>query len=195
MNTDDIKIETINKLLKQVADTFSNADNPNMSRHEWIKKNNIKTGIDYSFSLTADDIINQKIPRPVAGCTGTARLFSTYAEQLGLKTNIILTAKLSDLENPNNSPINGHQIMMVEFSDGPRIFDPGRRVLEFIKATPKIGSIIKAIGTDNPDYIITSILPLYEYNKIKTYKDLENHYLSVNNENPKTLHNNQQREI
>ncbi|MGN0919418.1 MAG: hypothetical protein ACI4OR_01475 [Alphaproteobacteria bacterium] len=93
-----------------------------------------KTGknlIDLSFALTAEEILEQKIPKAVIGCTGTAKLFCHFAKQMGLDCSVVVTSAVKDLEKNKNLPpdkrdvINGHQIIGVQFKNGFYVFDPG----------------------------------------------------------------------
>lgn len=70
----------IQSILNKMHTMFDGAVGPN-NRAEYMRMKNV-SGIDWHFSLTAEDIINQKIPRRVAGCTGIAKVFCKYGPQM-----------------------------------------------------------------------------------------------------------------
>ena len=64
--------EQIQSILDKMHAMFNGAAGPN-NRAEYMRQHNV-SGTDWHFSLSADDIINQKIPRAVVGCTGIAKV-------------------------------------------------------------------------------------------------------------------------
>jgi hypothetical protein len=171
-----------------------------ISRREYIDTHpEIQNPFDFSFSLAADDIIAQKIPMGVMGCTGVAKLFAKYAKEENLDCSVVFTAKINDLEEKKkdkNAVISGHQIIAVQFSDGVRMFDPANpNGLQFYKEAngqeiqvPSMKHLIgkKLVSQNSNDpwaqrqagTIITSIENSSKLASIKTYKDVENHYLT-----------------
>ena len=83
--TQDDKIQS---LLDKMHTMFNGAVGPN-NRAEYMRQHNV-SGIDWHFSLSADDIINQKIPRMVAGCTGIAKVFCKYATDASMAIKLLL---------------------------------------------------------------------------------------------------------
>ncbi len=185
---DQEKILKIQEVLKKVEQTFNNAVHPGISRQDYIEEHNIKTGINYSFSLSADDIIKNKIPRKVVGCTGIAKVFSKFAKDTGLECYVVSTArledwkqaKINDKKHKKRNIINGHQIIGVEFSDGIKVFDPARPKLTFIEGNIIIGEIIKSIGNAGPDYLISSISMPDNFAQVNSYQNIANIYTSGN---------------
>lgn len=183
---DEDKILKIEQVLYQVASVFENAPERGITRQEYIKKHNIKTGLNFSFSLSADDIVKNKIPGKVVGCTGVAKVFCNFAASVGLDCWVISTARYSDWiaageadkNHTKRNIINGHQIIGVEFQDGLRAFDPGRRKLVFIDGNLRIGSRIKAIGDTGPDYLICAISSPDTFAMVTQYQHIANLYTS-----------------
>ena len=94
------------------------------------------TKVDNRFALTSNEIIKKKIPLNVLGCTGTAKLFVHYANEVDLKCEVVFTANKNDLKKrlkDTISRINGHQLISVKLEDGKEfIFDPRESELKQI---------------------------------------------------------------
>ena len=176
----------IQSLLDKMHAMFDKSVGPD-NRSEYMQQHNV-SGIDWHFSLSADDIINQKIPRMVAGCTGIAKVFCKYATDAGLDCVVLTTARIENLdgaaqdikEGKKERIINGHQIIAVYDKNGKlRAFDPGQKELKYIKSEIKVGNIInfRFDGTVVP-HLITAILTPTEYSKIDTYKKLRDIYVN-----------------
>ena len=214
------KIQKIKKILCKINADFYNAE-PNIgvleidgndfrwkqqknsskpvSRREYINSHpEIKDALDFSFSLSADDIITQKIPMQVMGCTGVAKLFSKYAQEEKLDCFAVFTAnieKLKERQTNKQTIVDGHQIIAVRFSDGVRLFDPASKDgLQFYKDRNgkeiRVPSMRALIGTElvsqnskdpwaerQAGSVITSVEPASKLAHIKSYKDVENRYL------------------
>ena len=176
----------IQSLLDKMHAMFKGAVGPN-NRSEYMRQHNV-SGIDWHFSLTADDIINQKIPRAVAGCTGIAKVFCKYATDAGLDCVVLITARMTDLADAKHDRaagnkeriINGHQIVAVRDKNGDlRAFDSGARELKYIKSNIYVGGIIKFRFDGNVvPHLVTAILTPTEYNNIDTYKKLRDVYVN-----------------
>ena len=181
MNQDNL----IQSLLDKTHAMFDKAAGPN-NRSEYMRQHNV-SGIDWYFSLSADDIINQKIPRAVVGCTGIAKVFSKLAAEVGLKHVVLTTAREENLkgaeqdrkENKKERVISGHQIIAVYDENGKlRAFDPGRKELRYIKSEIKAGNIIKFMfNGEIVPHRITTILTPQEFAKVNTYKKLRDLYI------------------
>lgn len=178
--------DQIQSLLDKMHTMFDGAVGPN-NRAEYMRQHNV-SGTDWHFSLSADDIINQKIPRAVAGCTGIAKVFCKYATDAGLDCVVLATARIENLnsvaqdikEGKKERIISGHQIIAVRDKNGKlRAFDPGQKELKYIKSEIKVGNIInfRFDGVVVP-HLISTILPPTEYNKINTYKKLRDVYVN-----------------
>lgn len=177
--------ELIQSLLDEMHAMFNGAVGPN-NRTEYMRMKNV-SGIDWHFSLTAEDIINQKIPRMVAGCTGIAKVFCKYATDAGLNFFVLTTARVADLAGAADDHaagnaeriINGHQIIAVRDENGKlRAFDPGLQELRYRKSDIYVGRILKLYFGDVIPHVITAILTPAEYNKIDTYKKLRDVYVN-----------------
>lgn len=178
--------ELIQSLLDKMHAMFDKAIGPN-NRSEYMRQHNV-SGIDWHFSLSADDIINQKIPRAVAGCTGIAKVFCKYATDAGLDCVVLVTARIENLdgaaqdikEGKKERIINGHQIIAVHDKNGKlHAFDPGRKELGYIKSEIKVGNIINFhFGGEVVPHRITAILTPTEYSKINTYQKLRDVYVN-----------------
>ncbi|MDR0741697.1 MAG: hypothetical protein LBF28_02895, partial [Rickettsiales bacterium] len=128
--TDEEKILKIEQVLKHINSLFSSFPKARITRNDWLEEHKIKkeNWNDYIFSLSAEDIIQNKIPRAVGGCSGVAGVFVKLLKDNGLDSFIVATANSDDWEKAKKSDknhekrniINGHQIVAVEFSDGLR---------------------------------------------------------------------------
>lgn len=177
--------ELIQSLLDKMHAIFDRAAGPN-NRAEYMRQHNV-SGIDWHFSLSADDIIKQKIPRAVAGCTGKAKVFSKLMTEAGLKHVVLTTARIADLNGAEQDRkdgkkeriISGHQIIAVYDENGKlRAFDPGRKELGYIKSDIQVGNIINfqfSVGV--VPHRITAILTPQEFAKVNTYKKLRDLYV------------------
>lgn len=177
--------ELIQSLLDKMHAIFDRAAGPN-NRAEYMQQHNV-SGIDWHFSLSADDIIKQKIPRAVAGCTGKAKVFSKLATEAGLKHVVLTTARIADLNGAEQDRkdgrkeriISGHQIIAVYDEKGNlRAFDPGRKELGYIKSDIQVGNIINfqfSVGV--LPHRITAILTPQEFAKVNTYQKLRDLYV------------------
>ena len=177
--------DQIQSLLDKMHAMFDKAIGPN-NRSEYMRQHNV-SGIDWHFSLSAEDIIEQRVPRAVAGCTGKAKVFSKLATEAGLKHVVLTTARMADLnaaEQDRKSGkkeriISGHQIIAVYDENGKlRAFDPGLKELKYIKSEIQVGNIIKfRFGGEVVPHRITAILTPQEFAKVNTYKKLRDLYI------------------
>lgn len=177
--------ELIQSLLDKMHAMFDKAIGPN-DYSEYMRQHNV-SGIYWHFSLSADDIIKQKIPRAVAGCTGKAKVFSKLATEVGLKHVVLTTAceeKLKGAERDRKYGkkerlISGHQIIAVYDENGKlRAFDPGLKELRYIKSEIQVGNIINFnFGEGVVPHRITAILTPQEFAKVNTYKKLRDLYV------------------
>lgn len=185
-NADKEIIEKVNIVLEKI-DTFFHGLEPSLksaiSRDEYFEQHpEITDHKNFNFSLSGDDIINKKIPYNVAGCTGRAKLFSKYAQEIGLQEfNIVATAKKEGIKNKNSGKmIDGHQLVAIKLSDGLHMIDPGKGKTyqkAQIDGACRVGENIDAVGNNQKDYVISAILNPSEYDNIKTYKQVESLYL------------------
>ena len=175
----------IQSLLDKMHAMFDKAIGPN-NRSEYMQQHNV-SGTDWHFYLSADDIINQKIPRAVAGCTGIAKVFCKYATDAGLDCVVLTTARIENLngalqdikEGKKERVISGHQIIAVYDENGKlRAFDPGLKELKYIKSEIQVGNIIKfRFGGEVVPHRITAILAPQEFSKVNTYRKLRDLYV------------------
>ena len=177
--------DQIQSLLDKMHAMFNGAVGPN-NRAEYMRQHNVG-GIDWHFYLSADDIINQKIPRAVAGCTGIAKVFCKYATDAGLDCVVLTTARIENMnramqdakEGKKERVISGHQIIAVYDENGKlRAFDPGLKELKYIKSDIQVGNIIKfRFGGEIIPHTITAILAPQKFAKVNTYKKLRDLYV------------------
>ena len=177
--------ELIQSLLDKMHAMFDKAIGPN-NRSEYMQQHNV-SGIDWHFYLSADDIIEQKVPRAVAGCTGISKVFSKLATEAGLKHVVLTTARMADLNSAEQDRksgkkeriISGHQIIAVYDENGKlRAFDPGRKELRYIKSEIQVGNIINFhFGGEVVPHRITAILAPQKFAKVNTYKKLRDLYI------------------
>ena len=217
INTDFHNAEPTIGTLEKISDTydfrwFKDKNSTRLiDRREYIEAHpEIQDRLNFSFSLSADDIIAQKIPKKVMGCTGIAKLFAKYAEEEQLDCFAVYTAKIQNLEDKKHGKrdiVNGHQIIAVQFSDGVHMFDPGlQNGLQFYKDNsgqeivvdvPRmlLGKELVSQRGDDPwaerqaGTVITCVEPAQKLEHIKSYKDLEKRYLV--NESIQGLHEKQ----
>lgn len=185
-NTDKDIIEKVNIVLEKI-DKFFHDIEPSLrnaiSRDTYFEQHpEITDHKNFNFSLSADNIIEKKIPYNVAGCTGRAKLFSKYAKEVGLKDfSIVATAKKDDIKNKNSKKmIDGHQLVAIKLSDGLHMIDPGAgKTYEKAKIDGicKVGENIDAVRSNKKDYVISAILEPNEYDNIKTYEQIKKLYI------------------
>ena len=178
--------EQIQSVLDRMHEILHNAIGPR-NRRDYMMEHGI-TGRDWHFSLTADDIIKNKISANVMGCTGRAKLFCKLATDAGVPCFAVCTAyepDWNDARDGNEHTISGHQVITVEIDGKLRMFDPGKPKLEFINTDVTVGSLVDFGFRDVPGrYLITAIMSPDEYNKINTYQKLRNVYASGDMNNP-----------
>ena len=177
--------ELIQSLLDKMHAMFDKAAGPN-NRSEYMRQHNV-SGTDWHFSLSADDIIEQRIPRAVVGCTGISKVFSKLATEAGLKHVVLTTAReenLWDAEQDRKSGkkeriISGHQIIAVYDENGNlHAFDPGLKELRYIKSEIQVGNIINfRFNGEIVPHLITAILTPREFAKVNTYQKLRDLYV------------------
>lgn len=171
--------EKIKSIMAQMHTIFRDAIGPR-SRPDYMKEHQV-SGRDWHFGLSADDIIKDKIPANVVGCTGRAKLFCKLAAEQGIKSFVVCTAKYNDWQATHDGKanhMNGHQIIAVEIDGKMRVFDPGRKDLVFIDTELESGTFIDAIDSGKKEYIITAVVPGLEFAKMNTYQQLMNLYSS-----------------
>lgn len=185
--------EKIQSILDRMHEILHNAVGPR-NRREYMMEHGI-TGRDWHFSLTADDIIKDKIPANVMGCTGRAKLFCKLAADTGLPCFAVCTAyepDWNDARGGKEHTISGHQVIAVEIDGKLRMFDPGKQKLEFIDTDVVVGNLVDFGFRDMPGrYLITAIMSPEEYAKINTYQKLRNVYASGDMNNPEFMIANQ----
>ncbi len=176
----------IKSILAEMNTMLRDAVGPR-TRKEYMHEHGV-SGRDWHFGLSADDIIKNKIPANVIGCTGRAKLFCKLAADRGIKSFVVCTAKYDDwkavCDGKKDSIRNGHQIIAVEIDGKMRVFDPGRRDLVFVKTDLQSGEFIDAIDSGKKEYIITAVVPGNEFENMDTYQKLHNLYASGNMDNP-----------
>ena len=170
---------------------FQNAVGPrNLRDYAAAKGMTMHKAEDWKFSLTANDIINEKLPANVVGCSGRAAVFSHLLQQKLVPHKIILTAVVNDLNRAYNdvqqgnkpSLINGHQIIAIEIDGHLRMFDPGDKKLALIDGDVFVGRNFKYNFSDD-NYVITNIMSPREYEMIDTPGKLQSTYMQICNHN------------
>lgn len=178
--------EQIQSILDELHDILRLAVGPR-NRCEYMESIGV-SGRDWHFLLTADEIIDKKIPAAVIGCTGIARLFCKLATVVKLKFWVVCTAYEPDWRKARNGEsrqIGGHQLIAVKSDGKLRMFHPGRPKLEFVDADVVVGNTVDFGFRDvHGLYLITAIMPPDEYAKINTYQKLRNVYASGDINNP-----------
>ena len=196
--TDQEIIEKIDTVLKKLHKFFREIE----PEAESIQKNGIKRSeyfnqhpefdddakSDFPFSLKPQNIIDEKLPFHVAGCTGRARLFSYYAEQIGLKDfYVVLTARISDLEKYANKQLAGqiwgHQLIAVKLTgslhpDHLCLIDPGRSDSFNTARLPYDCVVNGNINYSGEPYTISAIFTPEQYDNIDSYAKIKDVYLS-----------------
>lgn len=172
--------EKIKSIMAQMHSMFHDAIGPR-SRTDYMTEHGV-SGIDWHFGLSAEDIIKDKIPAKVIGCTGRAKLFCYLAAQKGIKAHVVCTAKYSNWKAKHGGKadqiMNGHQIIAVEIDGKMRVFDPGLKKLMFIDTKLESGEFIDATGDGKKEYIVTAVVPGDKFAKLNTYQQLSNLYSS-----------------
>ena len=178
--------EEIQSIIADMHAMFNAAEGPR-TRQEYMREHGV-SGRNWHFGLSAEDIIENKIPANVIGCTGRAKLFCYLAAQKGIKASVVCTAKYDDWkavrDGKKDSIMSGHQIIAVKIGDKLRVFDPGRKDLVFIDTKLKSGEFIDAIGVGKREYIVTAVVPGDKFEEMNTYQKLSNLYTSGDMNNP-----------
>ena len=177
----------IQKVLNDLHQILDQAVGPN-NRAEYMREISVQ-GIHWHFSLSADDIINKKVPKRVIGCTGVAKLFCKIGTDAGLKCMAVCTAYEPDwraVRHGDKRVVSGHQVIAVEIDGRLRMFDPGRKELKFIDTDVTPGNLVDFKFPDRKGmYLITAIMEPSDYAKIDSYQKLFNVYASGDMNNPK----------
>ena len=183
----------IQSILDKMYQMFHSAIGPR-TRREYMESIAIICNRDWHFSLTADEIIDKKIPANVMGCTGRAKVFCKMAADIGIECYAVCTAVNRDRElakqgiktsRGREPTIGGHQIIAVKINGKLKMFDPGRPELTFLPEDVRIGNLVNFHFTDGSDpYLITAIMTPDEYAKVNTYQKLRNIYASGDINNP-----------
>lgn len=179
----------IQAILDKLHKMLQNAVGPN-NRMDYMREIGV-SGLDWHFSLSADDIIKNKIPKRVIGCTGVAKVFCKLANEIGLECWVVCSANNQQRETAKANKrgkepiISGHQIMAVKINGKLKMFDPGRSELKFLPDKAEVGGIINFRFPDMPDpYLIAAIMTPNEFFKIDSYFKLRNVYASGDMNNP-----------
>ena len=148
------------------------------SRSEYlVEYKKTHSDIKDHFGLSVEQIIQDKIPPQVIGCTGVSKLFCELAKKHSIKAFVVCTVKYDDwkaVKGGENRMMNGHQINAVEIDGRWRVFDATKPVLKFIDTDLIIGSLIDALGKGKSDYMITAIVPGNEFQLVDTGRKLMN---------------------
>ena len=178
----------IQDILDNLHEILRSAQGPR-TRREYMESKGF-TGRDWHFLLTAEEIIKNKIPGDVIGCTGRARLFCKLAGN-SLPCFAVCTAyepDWNDARGGKEHTISGHQVIAVEIDGKLRMFDPGKPQLEFLDTDVVVGNLVDFGFHNVPGrYLITAIMSPDEYNKINTYQKLRNVYASGDMNNPEFI--------
>ena len=113
--------ENTKVLLNDLHQILDQAVGPN-NHAEYMREISVQ-GIHWHFSLSADDIINKKVPKRVIGCTGVAKLFCKLATDAGLKCMAVCTAYEPDWRAVRHG--DKRVVIAVEIDGRLRMFDPG----------------------------------------------------------------------
>ena len=181
----DIEIK-IQEILDEMQQMFKTAIGPK-NRREYMDSIGV-SGRDWHFGLTPEQIIKNKIPVNVIGCTGIAKLFCKLAKGKGLNSFVVCTARFDDWmaakQDSQQKIRNGHQLNAIEIDGVLRVFDAGRRRVHFIETNLKPGTFIDALQRGTRDYILTAVIPDTEFLHMDTYQKLSNLYTSGDMNNP-----------
>ncbi len=182
MNTE----QTIQEILNEIQKILAESVGPN-DRREYMQSIGASSR-DWHFGLTPEQIISDKIPARVVGCTGIAKLCCKLAADRGIKAFVVCTAKYDDWmaarQDSNKTINNGHQLNAIEIDGVLRVFDAGCRRVHFIETSLKPGSFIDALQKGTQDYMLTAVVPGDEFLHMDTYQKLFNLYMSGDMNNP-----------
>ena len=152
------------------------------SRPEYLTEyKKIYPNIKDHFGLSVEQIIKDKIPPQVIGCTGVSKLFCELAKQHGVEAFVVCAVKYDDwkaVKNGEKRIMNGHQINAVKIDGRLRVFDAQQKILKFINTDLTVGSFIDAKGKGNLDYMVTAVVPGDKFQSVDTCKKLMNLYAS-----------------
>lgn len=171
-------IEKVNCVLNKMRDTFRMACGPRR-RGDWLRKNGINNP-DWIYSLSADDVINQRIPSHVAGPFARAKLFCKYAKEEKLDCVVLIAPNCDDiiaLGEKSSGTVFGYALIAVKIDGVLRAFDPAHRPLDFIPGNICVGSRVQCVRTwySCP---ITAIVPRDDFANVQCYDDFLKLYTS-----------------
>lgn len=139
--------------------------NPDISR-KWKNPN-----LDVHFALTADEIIDRRVPGRVCTCGGVAKVFCKYAIEAGLDCVEVQTVNVVDMKTGELD--GGHQIMAVELGGKLVAFDPGDKVFKPLdeQAEIKVGNWIQSVRSADEKYLIINIVSPQQHLNVKCHRD------------------------
>ncbi len=144
-------------------------------RGDWLRANGVCVS-DWIYSVTAEDVINKKIPSRVAGEFARAKLFCKIAAEVGLDCYVVCTANTDDLKN-NARFINGFPLIAININDELHAFNPAHWPLRFIPGHVAVGECIRSVRHWMPCQIC-AIVPRDDFMKITSYNEMHKIYLT-----------------
>ena len=181
--------QNLEETLVEFHKLFENSRGPrNLSEYAKAHNMNMAQAEEWKFALTVPEIIQEKIPANVIGCSARADVFSSLLRSRMVPHKIVLTARKDHLMSAQNAIaqgqkpnlIHGHQIIAVEINGKLRMFDPSKKALEFIDAIVEPRRTFQYNTEDLPgDYIITNVMSWQDHEKIKHSDDLQQAYIQI----------------
>ncbi len=181
--------QNLEETLVEFHKLFENSRGPqNLGEYAKAHNMNMAQAEEWKFALTVPEIIQQKIPADVIGCSARANVFSYLLRQRMVLHKIVLTARKDHLMSAQNAIaqgqkpnlIHGHQIIAVEIDGKLRMFDPSRKALEFIDTIVEPLRTFQYNTEGLPgDYIITNVMSWQDHEKIKHSDDLQQAYIQI----------------
>lgn len=181
--------QNLEETLVEFHKLFENSHGPrNLREYAKAHNMNMAQAEEWKFALTVPEIIQEKIPADVIGCSARADVFSSLLRSRMVPHKIVLTARKDHLMSAQNAIaqgqkpnlIHGHQIIAVEIDGKLRMFDPSKKALEFIDAIVEPRRTFQYNTEGLPgDYIITNVMSWQDHEKIKHSDDLQQAYIQI----------------
>lgn len=170
----------IHVIIRRVRDVFRRATGPRLRISYW-RANNVKGRGDWLYRLSADDVIEQRIPARAAGRIAQTKVFCKFAAEAGLDCYVVCCADYYDWLDASKGTdvkINGRVLMAKVVEGRLRLFDPlavNRPI--WYDAAVRPGNFVKALRFRLP-YLICAIVPAADFAKCDTYEKMRNLYAS-----------------
>lgn len=173
----------IHSVIRDMRRVFRGAAGPRLRIAYW-RANNITSHADrddWEYKLSADNVIDNRIPSRVAGRIAQAKVFCKMAAERGLECYVVCCADYYDWLDASRGmdvKIRGRVLMAMMVDGRLRLFDPlGLNRPVWYDAAVRPGNFVKALRFQLP-YMICAIVSAADFAKCDTYEKMRNLYAS-----------------